>query len=98
MWTRRAQRGATGPWSASARLAGRPRAGVANGRFAGLSEQGRAGLIEVLVRLQTESGLTLILISHDVEGHDQLAPRVVALDKGRVVTDGPVALASAALE
>jgi energy-coupling factor transport system ATP-binding protein len=79
-------------------LARKPRVLVLDEPFAGLDEQGRAGLIEVLARLQTESGLTLILISHDVEGADQLAPRVVALDKGRVVTDGPVALASAALE
>jgi energy-coupling factor transport system ATP-binding protein len=79
-------------------LARKPRVLVLDEPFAGLDEQGRAGLIEVLARLQTESGLTLILISHDVEGADQLAPRVVALDKGHVVTDGPVALASAALE
>ncbi|MDQ6617087.1 MAG: ATP-binding cassette domain-containing protein [Actinomycetota bacterium] len=57
--------------------------------FAGLDDAARRGLITVLRRLRTDLGLTLILVSHDIEGAELLVDRVVTLDHGRVVADEP---------
>jgi energy-coupling factor transporter ATP-binding protein EcfA2 len=71
-------------------LARKPRVLVLDEPFAGLDAGGRAGLIDVLGRLRTESGLTLVVISHDLEHADLLVDRVVTLDSGRIIADGPV--------
>jgi ABC-type sulfate/molybdate transport systems ATPase subunit len=57
--------------------------------FAGLDDASRRGLIAVLRRLRRDIGLTLILVSHDTEGAERLVDRVVTLERGRIVTDGP---------
>jgi energy-coupling factor transport system ATP-binding protein len=71
-------------------LARRPRVLVLDEPFAGLDDEARAGLINVLARLRRDSGLTVMVISHDVEGADLLTERVVVLDRGRIVDDGPI--------
>ena len=70
-------------------LARRPEVLVLDEPFAGLDGDGRAGMIEVLHHLQADNGLTLVLVSHDIEGAGRLAPRALLLDRGRVVSDGP---------
>jgi ABC-type uncharacterized transport system ATPase subunit len=40
--------------------------------------------------LRRHSALTVMVISHDVEGADLLTERVVVLDRGRIVDDGPI--------
>jgi energy-coupling factor transport system ATP-binding protein len=71
-------------------LARRPRVLVLDEPFAGLDDEARAGLINVLARLRRHSALTVMVISHDVEGADLLTERVVVLDRGRIVDDGPI--------
>jgi ABC-type multidrug transport system ATPase subunit len=67
--------------------------------FAGLDEAAKDGLIDVLAGLRVERQLTVVIISHDTEGADRLADRVIALERGRIVSDGPTgALASEAEE
>jgi energy-coupling factor transport system ATP-binding protein len=68
-------------------LARRPEVVILDEPFAGLDDGSRRGLISVLRRLRTEVGLTLVLVSHDTDGADQLVDRVVTLDHGRVVGD-----------
>ena len=68
-------------------LARRPSVLVLDEPFAGLDDGARAGLIKVLAGLRRDTGLTVIVISHDVEGADQLTERVVVLDRGRIVED-----------
>jgi energy-coupling factor transport system ATP-binding protein len=70
-------------------LARRPRVLVLDEPFAGLDEAAKVGLTEVLTRLRAEAGLTVVLISHDVEGADRLADRIITLVRGRIVSDGP---------
>ncbi len=70
-------------------LARRPRVLILDEPFAGLDDGSRRGLISVLRRLRTEIGLTLVLVSHDTEGADQLVDRVITLDHGRIVADRP---------
>jgi energy-coupling factor transport system ATP-binding protein len=72
-------------------LARRPRVLVLDEPFAGLDDSARAGLVAVLARLHDDEGLTVVLISHDREGAERIADRVVALDDGRIVADGPLA-------
>ncbi|MDQ1356869.1 MAG: energy-coupling factor transport system permease/ATP-binding protein [Acidimicrobiaceae bacterium] len=72
-------------------LARRPSVIILDEPFAGLDDGARRGLIAVLRRLRREVGLTIILVSHDTDGADQLVDRVVTLDHGRIVADGPVA-------
>jgi energy-coupling factor transporter ATP-binding protein EcfA2 len=70
-------------------LARRPGVLVLDEPFAGLDDASRRGLIAVLRRLRRDIGLTLILVSHDTEGAERLVDRVVTLERGRIVTDGP---------
>jgi energy-coupling factor transport system ATP-binding protein len=72
-------------------LARRPRVLVLDEPFAGLDDSARAGLVAVLAGLHDDEGLTVVLISHDPEGAERIADRVVALDSGRIVADGPLA-------
>jgi energy-coupling factor transport system ATP-binding protein len=72
-------------------LARCPRVLVLDEPFAGLDEAAKNGLTDVLARLRVERRLTVVVISHDTEGSERLADRVIALDRGRIVSDGPTA-------
>ena len=50
----------------------------------------QADIVEVLVRLQAELGLTYVFVSHDLALVRQLADTVSVLHRGRVVEEGPV--------
>jgi peptide/nickel transport system ATP-binding protein len=50
----------------------------------------QADILEVLVRLQAEHGLTYLFVSHDLGVVRQVADTVSVLEKGRVVEQGPV--------
>jgi energy-coupling factor transport system ATP-binding protein len=71
-------------------LAARPRLLVLDEPFAGLDTAGREGLTAVLIRLRAETGLTLVIVSHDLEGTERVTDRVLRLDRGRIVGDTPV--------
>ncbi|OLM12997.1 ABC transporter ATP-binding protein [Pseudonocardia sp. Ae505_Ps2] len=51
----------------------------------------QAGIVETLLRLQAELGLTYVFVSHDLALVRQLAHTVSVLQHGRVVESGPVA-------
>jgi peptide/nickel transport system ATP-binding protein len=51
----------------------------------------QAGIVEVLLRLQAERGLTYVFVSHDLSLVRQLAHTVSVMRHGRVVEHGPVA-------
>ncbi|MCS7242056.1 MAG: energy-coupling factor transporter ATPase [Candidatus Caldatribacterium sp.] len=57
---------------------------------AGLDPQGRTMLLEKLWELRKQWGLTVILVSHNVEDVARIAERVVVLERGRIVFDGPI--------
>jgi peptide/nickel transport system ATP-binding protein len=50
----------------------------------------QADIVEVLVRLQAELGLTYVFVSHDLALVRQLADTVSVLHQGQVVESGPV--------
>lgn len=65
-------------------MASRPRLVVLDEPLAGLDPTGRLEVVELLAALRA-SGVTLVVISHDVEGMDAVCSRVVRLDGGRIV-------------
>ena len=69
-------------------LARRPSVIVLDEPLAGLDAPARAFLVDLLMRLRFEQGLTVVVISHDLEGMERVCDRVVRLDEGRIAFDG----------
>nr|WP_228537038.1 ATP-binding cassette domain-containing protein [Nocardia sp. XZ_19_231] len=69
----------------AAMVASRPQVVVLDEPLAGLDPQGRAEIVELLARLR-DSGLTLVIISHDVAEMAMVCDRTVHLDGGVVVS------------
>lgn len=69
-------------------LAMRPETLILDEPTAGLDPRGRRELIARVCAWQVETGATLILISHDLEGLARVVERVVVLDCGQVAADG----------
>ncbi len=65
-------------------LARRPRVLILDEPFAGLDEEGRSGMFELLVGLRRD-GRTLVVISHDLHGLEQVCPTTIQLVDGRVI-------------
>ncbi|MDQ2753950.1 MAG: DUF2232 domain-containing protein [Actinomycetota bacterium] len=68
-------------------LARRSRVLVLDEPLAGLDQPSTAGLLDLLARLRRDHGLTLIVISHDLEGVESVCDRVLRLEDGRVSSD-----------
>lgn len=58
--------------------------------MAGLDPKGRGELLDLLLRLQRDRGLTLVVCSSSLTDASLLCDRLVVLDGGTVVMDGPV--------
>ena len=71
-------------------LAMRPRMLILDEPTAGLDPAGRREILGHVARLRREGGLTLVLITHSMDAVASLCERVVVLDHGRLVADGPV--------
>ena len=56
--------------------------------FASLDESLRHGMGDLLVELQTETGIMVLMISHDSQEIGRLAGRVIAIDAGRIAFSG----------
>ncbi|MEC3913473.1 ATP-binding cassette domain-containing protein [Nocardia sp. CDC160] len=65
-------------------VASHPQVVVLDEPLAGLDPEGRAGVVELLARLR-DSGLTLIVISHDVADMAAVCDRTVHLRDGRLI-------------
>ncbi|WP_067833319.1 ATP-binding cassette domain-containing protein [Nocardia lijiangensis] len=76
-------------------VASRPQVVVLDEPLAGLDPEGRADIVELLARLR-DSGLTLIVISHDVEDMAAVCDRTVHLSSGRILEKQPVSDAATA--
>ncbi len=70
-------------------LASRPSVLVLDEPFAGLDAAGRDGIADLLGVLCHERGVTVVIISHDMEGTERIAGRVVRLESGRIHSDVP---------
>lgn len=72
-------------------LALRPRVLVLDEPTAHLDWRGTDQVLSTLSRLRREEGLTVIVIEHRLQALSRLADRVLLMDEGRVVVDGPPA-------
>lgn len=69
-------------------LAMEPKVLVLDEPAAGLDPRGREEILGRIKRLHEERGLTVVLVSHNMEDVARLARRVVVMHRGRVVMDG----------
>ena len=58
--------------------------------LANLDPEGKAQVMRVVVELAKQRGKTLILVEHALEEVLPLVERVIVMDKGQIVRDGPV--------
>lgn len=58
--------------------------------LANLDPEGKAQVLRVVVELAKQRGKTLIVVEHALEEVIPLVDRVIVLDKGQIVRDGPV--------
>ena len=78
----------------AAAIAHRPRLLVADEPTTALDAPLRTEILALLARLQTEEGLALLLVSHDLAAVERHADRIVVLNEGRMVRpDDPYARA-----
>ena len=59
--------------------------------FSGLDAPVRARLYRDLRRLQAETGLATVLVTHDPEEAALLADEIIVLDEGKALQQGPIA-------
>lgn len=72
-------------------LAMEPRALLLDEPTAHLDPATRRELIERLVWLNEKSGMTMVMVGHDMDEIARFASRVVIIDEGRKAADGPAA-------
>jgi energy-coupling factor transport system ATP-binding protein len=63
-------------------LARSPRALILDEPLAGLDAASARGLLRLLVDLRRNNGLTVVVISHDFSGLEELCPRTLNLQGG----------------
>jgi ABC-type Mn2+/Zn2+ transport system ATPase subunit len=56
--------------------------------LANLDVDAKAEVMDLMVRWK-QAGLTLVIVSHDIAAVPEACDRIVVIDKGRVVMDGP---------
>ncbi|MBO0693321.1 MAG: ATP-binding cassette domain-containing protein, partial [Acidimicrobiaceae bacterium] len=71
-------------------LARRPRVLILDEPMAGLDGPSRQALCRLLADLRVRAGLTVIVISHDLEGMEIVCDRMVEMREGRVVAERPL--------
>ena len=69
-------------------LASRPRVLVLDEPLAGLDRESRRGLLELLGRMRSIDGLTLVVVSHDLEDMGLACTRTIEVTDGTVVAPG----------
>jgi ABC-type branched-subunit amino acid transport system ATPase component len=72
-------------------VAQRPSVVLLDEPSSGIAQRESEALAPLLLRLRAELGATLLVIEHDMPLITAVADRLVALDRGRVIADGPPA-------
>jgi phospholipid/cholesterol/gamma-HCH transport system ATP-binding protein len=62
---------------------------------AGLDPVTAHGLDELLLRIRESLGITIVVITHELLSIEKIADKIIFLDRGRVLFDGPLAQARA---
>ncbi len=70
-------------------LAMEPRMLILDEPTAGLDPRARRDLLEQIRHFHTDRALTIVLVTHSMDAVAQLCERLLVLDRGRLVADGP---------
>ena len=68
-------------------LAMQPEVLILDEPTAGLDPKGRDEILEQIKKLQTESGMTIILVSHSMEDVAEYVDRIIVMNKGSILYD-----------
>lgn len=68
-------------------LAMKPEVLILDEPTAGLDPRGRDEILHQIKQLQTETGMTIILVSHSMEDVAEYVDRIIVMNKGRVMYD-----------
>ncbi len=68
-------------------LAMKPKVLILDEPTAGLDPKGREEILDMIKRLQKETGLTVILVSHSMDDVAEYVDRIIVMNKGRVMYD-----------
>ena len=69
-------------------LAMKPEVLILDEPTAGLDPKGRDDILNLIKKLQTETGMTIILVSHSMEDVANYVERIIVMNKGQVMLDG----------
>lgn len=68
-------------------LAMKPKVLILDEPTAGLDPQGREEILGLIKKLQKETGITIILVSHSMEDVAEYVDRIIVMNKGKVMYD-----------
>lgn len=68
-------------------LAMKPRVLILDEPTAGLDPKGREEILQQIKKLQTESGMTILLVSHSMDDVAEYVERIIVMNGGRVMYD-----------
>lgn len=68
-------------------LAMKPKVLILDEPTAGLDPQGREEILDQIKKLQRETGITVILVSHSMEDVAEYVDRIIVMNKGKVMYD-----------
>lgn len=69
-------------------LAMNPKVLILDEPTAGLDPQGRQEILDLIKSLQTESKMTILLVSHSMEDVADYVDRIIVMNRGRIAFDG----------
>ena len=69
-------------------LAMKPQVLILDEPTAGLDPRGRDEILGLIKKLQTESGMTILLVSHSMEDVAEYVDRILVMNRGSVMLDG----------
>lgn len=71
-------------------LSMRPEVLILDEPTAGLDPEGRKSILEKVVSLRREWGMTVVIVSHSMEDLARFSERILVMDNGDIKLDGPV--------
>jgi branched-chain amino acid transport system ATP-binding protein len=72
-------------------LAGRPRLLLMDEPTAGMSPRSRGRLMQLVSELARDEGIAVLFTEHDMDAVFEYAHRIIVLDRGRIIAEGPPA-------